>query len=66
MQQVRARNMAVAGAAALLALGLDQWSKAAILAVQGFHPAFLREVTGFFNLVLVWNHGLSFGLFFTA
>ena len=63
MQQDRAKNAVLAGMVALLAIGLDQWSKAAILAVQGMQSAFLREVTGFFNLVLVWNHGMSFGLF---
>ncbi len=45
----------------LLVLALDlltkQWALAA-LGDQGF-----VEVTGFFNLVLVWNRGVSFGMF---
>jgi signal peptidase II len=50
---------------AILALVLDQVTKAWVL---GFFAAIppgqqLRPVTGFFNLVLVWNRGVSFGLF---
>ncbi|MBB6254675.1 signal peptidase II [Nitrospirillum iridis] len=48
--------------AAILVLALDQASKAAIL------DRFTQAGDGvillpFFNLVLVWNHGVSFGLF---
>jgi len=42
---------------------LDQWSKMAVLAYfkpESNHPI---EVTSFFNIVLVWNKGISFGLF---
>ncbi|NDE90206.1 MAG: signal peptidase II [Alphaproteobacteria bacterium] len=40
----------------------DQWSKQAILEL---FPAerMWKPVTSFFNLVLVYNHGISFGLF---
>lgn len=42
----------------------DQWSKEWILdwAMTATSPL-LAEVTSFFNLVLVWNFGISFGLF---
>lgn len=50
----------LAGLAAMVAVFIaDQVSKAAALAL-------IRDpvpVTPFFNLVMVWNHGISFGLF---
>jgi signal peptidase II len=51
-------------AAALVAVA-DQLSKAWILSLFA-EPAdaqHVRSVTGFFNLVLTWNRGVSFGLF---
>lgn len=42
----------------LAVLALDQATKAVILATLA-GPV---EVTGFFNLVLVWNRGVSFGM----
>lgn len=47
---------------AVIALGLDQLSKWAMLALfdLGARPI---EVTPFFNLVMVWNRGVSFGMF---
>ena len=43
-------------------LAVDQASKAAVLAA--YSPlSWPVEVTPFFNLVLVWNRGVSFGLF---
>jgi signal peptidase II len=53
------RGLAVAAAVAIL----DQLSKAAILghfAANGFGG---ERLTSFFNLVLVYNRGVSFGLF---
>lgn len=48
--------------AALAALALDQASKQVVLGV--FDRLYDRiEVTGFFNLTLVYNRGVSFGLF---
>jgi signal peptidase II len=44
-----------------LVLLLDQATKWWILRVV-MDPPRLIEVTGFFNLVLVWNRGISFGL----
>jgi signal peptidase II len=45
------------GLAALVAL-LDQASKTALAA--SFRPGEIREITGFFNLVLVYNRGAAF------
>ncbi|MEQ8653685.1 MAG: signal peptidase II [Kiloniellales bacterium] len=47
---------------ALLVLILDQASKWVIL-LKVMDPPRVIEVTGFFNLVLAWNRGVSFGLF---
>ncbi|HYE00409.1 MAG TPA: signal peptidase II [Alphaproteobacteria bacterium] len=54
-------------------LVLDQLSKAAILGAFGLPGGFLlpgvepamahRTVTSFFNIVLAWNPGVSFGMF---
>lgn len=43
----------------------DQASKAAVLYGAGFNdcsPCQPIEVTGFFNLIMVWNPGISYGL----
>lgn len=51
----------VAGLGALV-LALDQISKVWVLgALSAARPAI--EVTSFLNIVLVWNRGISFGLF---
>ncbi len=51
----------VAGIGALI-LALDQISKVWVLGVlSAARPAI--EVTSFLNIVLVWNRGISFGLF---
>jgi signal peptidase II len=47
---------------AILVIGLDQLSKWLILA-HVMTPPRLIEVTGFFNLKLTFNQGISFGLF---
>lgn len=46
---------------ALLVLVLDQLSKAAVL--RALDPYQALSVTPFFDLVLVWNRGVSFGMF---
>lgn len=48
-------------ALAAAVLVLDQASKWFVLA-EVMRPPRVLEVTGFFNLVLVWNPGISFGL----
>lgn len=47
---------------ALLTLIIDQATKWWLLALLAQHRNFI-EVTPFFNLVMVWNKGVSFGLF---
>jgi signal peptidase II len=56
-----ARGLATAALVALL----DQVSKLGVLYFFAAHAAGYRmvEVTPFFNLVLTYNHGMSFGLF---
>src|SRR3989339_1204792 len=46
----------------LFILGLDQISKWVVLDLFGETPQMI-EVLPFFNLVLVWNQGISFGMF---
>jgi signal peptidase II len=50
------------GLVALLVVALDQLTKWWILAIV-MDPPQRIEVTGFFNLVLVMNRGVSFGMF---
>jgi len=64
MRNFRPRDWGLIAAA--LALFLDQASKALLL--YGFHfkemaPGFGVPVLPFFNLVMVWNPGVSYGLF---
>lgn len=52
-------------AVALLVAVLDQITKQLMMGWLG-DPYRVVEVTGFFNLVTVWNRGVSFGMFNTA
>ncbi len=61
----RKRRLLIGGGAALAALILDQLSKSAIL-YWVMQPPRIIEITPFFNLVLGWNRGVSFGMFNTA
>jgi signal peptidase II len=57
------RGLAVAAIVALA----DQFAKARILALFSARPpGSVLPVTGFFNLALTWNRGMSFGLFNNA
>ncbi len=59
-----ARDWGLAGAA--ISLLLDQGSKLLMLYVFGFKtmlPGASIDVLPFFNLVMVWNPGVSYGLF---
>ena len=48
---------------AVLSFALDQWSKWALLEhMRGAQYPFI-EITSFFDVVLVWNTGISFGMF---
>lgn len=51
-------NWRLAGALALVIVGLDQWSKLAVSASLRYGEAV--AVTPFFNLVLVYNKGAAF------
>ncbi len=55
------RRYGLAAAAAVFAA--DQASKLWVLAAQAGLPA---EIAPFFNIVLVWNRGVSFGMFGSA
>ncbi len=55
-------SRAQGAAIAALALLLDQASKIWIL-TDVMNPPRVIEVTPFFNLVLAWNRGVSFGMF---
>ena len=55
------RSWAIAAAAGLLALAIDQVSKWWIL-TEVMDPPRLLPVTGFLNLTLGYNRGVSFGL----
>lgn len=46
----------------LVTLVLDQITKRWLLETMEFSTRSLIEITSFFNLVLVWNHGISFGI----
>ena len=47
---------------ALLVLVLDQLVKWVMLELVGIASRPAIEVTGWFKLVMVWNHGISFGM----
>lgn len=48
---------------AFFALVIDQLHKYYMLYVLNIGEVQHIEVTSFFNLVMVWNHGISFGMF---
>lgn len=47
----------------VIALIIDQIHKYVMLHVVNIGEVKTIEVTSFFNLVMVWNHGISFGMF---
>ena len=57
------QNLKLGLGVALAALILDQATKWLILVVAAMEPHEVIPITGFFNLVLTWNRGISFGLF---
>jgi signal peptidase II len=63
----RPRCFILAMALMLCVLALDQYSKWLILESLLIPPQHSpRAVCSFFNIVLVWNHGVSFGMFAQA
>lgn len=61
MPGILKRNLTVGGLLALLVVLADQVTKEWALATL-FRDGAVVEVTPFFNLVAVWNRGVSFGL----
>lgn len=57
------RARAIAAATAVAVLVADQASKAVLVDLFGGEAGRGIEVTPFFNLVMVWNRGVSFGMF---
>ncbi|MZR29265.1 signal peptidase II [Sneathiella litorea] len=47
---------------ASIIIAVDQISKMYLIDLMARHPGGI-EVTSFFNLVMVWNRGVSFGMF---
>ena len=58
----RIRTLVVPALAIALALGIDQISKWLIVNVI-MQPPRIIEITSFFNIVLLYNTGVSFGMF---
>ncbi|MGB0696419.1 MAG: signal peptidase II [Rhodospirillaceae bacterium] len=56
------RNLKIGLGLAAVILVLDQISKYWIVQIV-MDPPRVIEITGFFNLVMVWNFGISFGMF---
>ncbi len=59
-----AKNLEIGSLAAILCMLVDQIHKFVMLEVYGFEKlAEPLKITEFFNLVMVWNRGISFGMF---
>ncbi len=57
------KHFAISLLIALITLLLDQGSKWWVVSVVDLPSQRIIEVTSFFNLAMVWNHGVSFGMF---
>lgn len=57
------KSLMVGLATAFIAFACDQLSKWYLLNVIDINNRPPIEVTSFFNLVMVWNYGISFGMF---
>lgn len=57
---IRALHVALAALSVIVLDQLSKWYLLAIVALPARPPI---EITGFFRLVMVWNRGVSFGLF---
>lgn len=55
------RNVGIGLLIALVVIALDQSSK--LWLVEYLHENGPQAITSFFNLVMVWNRGISFGMF---
>lgn len=58
----RAKLFLAGLAISLLIIFLDQWSKATVLVLPELSGNDRIEITSFFNIVLVMNRGVSFGM----
>ncbi len=56
------RRLALAVIIAAAVIGLDQAAKWWVVEVV-MQPPRMIEITDFLNLVITWNHGISFGMF---
>ena len=56
------RRLGSGSSIAMLVIALDQLVKWWVV-VELMQPPRVIELTGFLNLVMAWNHGISFGLF---
>ncbi len=63
MTQARRLSVITGLLVAILLFGCDQWSKWYMMTVMDLPNRPPIEVTSFFNLVTVWNQGVSFGMF---
>ena len=59
----RSRRYAIGALLCLVTATLDQASKTWLIAYMAGQPPSGVTVTSFFDLVMVWNYGVSFGLF---
>lgn len=62
MKSITTRRAVTVAALTLLVIALDQLSKYWLLYVVGMVDGPPIRVTEFFSLVMVWNHGVSFGM----
>lgn len=63
MNSTRFRLFALAAFIIALSVGLDQWTKDYIMQEFVMTNRDTQEITPFFNLTVVWNRGISFGIF---
>lgn len=61
--KIKTKSRVAGFSVALVIFILDQWSKFAILQMLELDERDAVEITSFFNLVLVFNRGVSFGMF---
>lgn len=63
MTQARKLSVISGLLVAVLVFGFDQWSKWYMMVVMDLPNRPPIEVNSYFNLVTVWNQGVSFGMF---
>lgn len=63
MTTERIRYFLIAASLCAVVIGLDQWTKGYIMHHYVLPGRDIQEITSFFNLAIVWNRGISFGMF---